>query len=193
MITDFNKALRSFLVRELGITNNAVEIDFAQPQRAWSQALAGPTLNLFLHDLRENNKLRGRQPGVQMAVNGYAAIMQRQPLYMDLHYMITAWTKEPSDEFELLQRTLVALFRYGELPQDLVAAHFPDPEVSIPFKIAQYDTVINPRDIWSVLNNEMRAAIDLVATVPLNPYQEFKTPLVREVETRYDLSLRRQS
>lgn len=193
MITDCNDALRNLLVRELEISNNEIEIAFEQPRRTWSQALSRPTLNLYLHDIRENNKLRGRQPGVRVTPSGQDVLMQRQPLFLDLHYMITAWTMELRDEMALLERTLVALFRFGELPADLVEHHFRDRELSIPFKIAQYDTVINPRDIWSVLDNEMRTAIDLVATIPCNPYQPMRTPLVRELETRYDYSLPRQT
>lgn len=193
MITDFNDALRSLLIRELEIRPDEVEIAFEQPQRLWSQALTRPTLNLYLHDIRENNKLRGRQPGVRTTPRGDDVMLQRQPLFLDLHYMITAWATKSQDEVALLERTLVVLFRHGELPPDLVEYHFTERDVSIPFKIAQYDTVINPRDIWSVLNNEMRTAIDLVATIPLNPYQPFRTPLVRELETRYDYSLPRQT
>jgi hypothetical protein len=193
VITDFNDALRNLLVRELEISNNEVEIAFEQPRRTWSQALSRPTLNLYLHDIRENNKLRGRQPGLQTTPSGQDVLLQRQPLFLDLHYMVTAWTMELRDEMALLERTLVALFRFGELPADLVEDHFRDRDLSIPFKIAQYDTVINPRDIWSVLDNEMRTAIDLVATIPCNPYQPFRTPLVREMETRYDYSLPRQT
>ena len=62
MIDDLDQVLRQLLIRELPIKNREVDVDFDQPTREWSGRLSRPTLNLFLYDLRENNKLRQTRP-----------------------------------------------------------------------------------------------------------------------------------
>jgi hypothetical protein len=63
MIDDLDEALRQLLIAELPIVSNEVDIAFEPPTRDWSARLSRPTLNLFMHDLRENNKLRTQQHG----------------------------------------------------------------------------------------------------------------------------------
>lgn len=186
MIDQLNDALRTLLLRELPVKTNELDIVFQQPRREWSVRLSRPTLNIFLHDIRENGKLRGQQPAWNTAINGHVATLSRQPRSIDLHYMITAWTTYPADEHRLLMRVLTIFMRYGELPGNILKQHFrTQQENGIPFKVAQYDMHINPRDLWSVLDNEMRASIDLMATITVNPTADVELPLVREVETTY--------
>ena len=44
--------------------------------------------------------------------------------FLDLHYMITAWTSDPEDEHRLLASTLLALFRNPNLPEELLPESF---------------------------------------------------------------------
>ena len=53
-IADLDEALRTLLERELGRHGfEGVEIAFDAPSKEWSGKLTGPTVNLFLYDLRE--------------------------------------------------------------------------------------------------------------------------------------------
>lgn len=182
MISDLDEALRELLIRDIPVGNNEIEISFDPPKREWSSRLSRPTLNLFMHDIRENNKLRTQQPNLNVTVNGNAATLSRQAMRIDVHYMITAWTNDPGDEHRLLMRTLMVMLRYRELPEELFFGLLQDQEMGIPYKIAQYDTQISPRELWSVLDNEMRPSLDLVATVAVNPFEDLTVPLVRETE-----------
>ncbi len=98
MINDLDETLRKLLIREIPIKNGEVEISFDQPKREWSARLNRPTLNLYLYDIRENNKLRQTQPmwEVERQANG-TVTQRRKPFRVDLHYMITAWAAEPED------------------------------------------------------------------------------------------------
>ena len=58
MFDELDEALRRLLIREIPIKNNEVDISFDQPKSEWSARLNRPTVNLFLHDVRENTKLR---------------------------------------------------------------------------------------------------------------------------------------
>ena len=185
MIDEFDEALREFLIRELPVRDNEIDIAFDQPSREWSARLSRPTLNLFLRDLRENSKLRAPHPNLQQTVNGDSMRIVRQPVRVDLFYMATAWANDPLDEHRILSRMLSVLFRYREIPPDILAQHVAGQDAGVPLKMAQYDTQPGTSDLWSVLDNELRPAVDLVATVTIHPHVEFEVPLVREVDVQF--------
>jgi hypothetical protein len=184
MISDLDEVLRHWLIRELPIRNGEVDIEFDQPIREWSSRLTKPTLNLFLHDLRENNTLREADWEMHKKGDG-TYTRRRKPLRLDLRYMITAWTAEPEDEHRLLTRTLMALYRYPYLPEDLLPESLQGQPVPIPVQIAHFEELRTPADIWSALDNELRAVIACVITLSLNPYQEFTGPLVKTRDLRF--------
>ncbi len=183
MINDVDKVLRQLLVREMPIQNGEIKIEFEQPKREWSTRLNRPTLNIFLHDLRENNTLR--QAEWEIKRNGDGSLSrQRMPIRLDLYYIITAWATHPEDEHLLLSRALTVLFLHPFLPEDLLPDSLRGQPKPIQMRTAQRDAQYNPADLWGVLDNELRPAIDCLVTVALNPYQEFPVPLVRTRDLR---------
>jgi hypothetical protein len=190
MIDDLDEVLRQFLIRDLPIKNGEVDIKFDQPKREWSARVSRPTLNLFLYDIRENQKLRQTQPAWEMVRNDDGTVTKRRkPARVDLHYMITAWAAEAEDEHRLLSRTLMALFRYPHLPEELLPESFQGQPVPIPIMVAQYDELRTPTDVWNVLDNEMRPALACIVTLAIDPYLPIVTPLVRTRELRIGPSL----
>ena len=184
MIDDLDEVLEQLLKRELPIKNREIEIAFDSPKREWSARLNKPTLNLFLYDLRENATLR--QPEWQVEKNqngGYSKV--RAPSRVDLHYMVTAWANKPEDEHHILARTLLALFRFPLLPEDLLPEVLQDQPVPIPMRTAEHDQLRSPADIWSALDNELRPAISCVITLALSPYKAITGPLVKTRELRF--------
>jgi hypothetical protein len=185
MIDDLDDALRELLIRDLPITSNEVDIAFNQPTREWSSRLSRPTLNLFMHDVRENNKLRTQQPYLGSSANGFVATISPSPVRLDVHYMITAWANDPGDEHRLLGRTLMVLYRYKALPEEFHVGQLVADEYDIMMKVAQYDQRDIRRDIWSMLDNEMRPIIDLTVTLAIEPFADWEVPLVRETEITF--------
>ena len=184
MIDDLDEVLRQLLIRELPIKNGEVDISFDQPKREWSSRISRPTLNLFIYDLHENNKLRmSKQWRIESNGDG-TATQRRPPVRMDAHYMITAWAADPGDEHRLLARTLAVLLRLPSLPEDLLPESLQNQPVSIPLEVAQPEALINATDIWSVLDNEMRPAIACIITLAVDPYLPVEDPLVRTLELR---------
>ena len=185
MIDDLDEVLRKLFIRELPVKNGEIDITFDQPRREWSARLSRPTLNIFLHDMNENKKLRQTQPiwEVTRDDNGKAT-KRRKPVRVDLHYMITAWATEPEDEHRLLSRTLMALFRVPQLPEELLPKSLQDQPVLIPITVAQSEELRNPADLWGAMDNEQRPAITCIVTLALNPYQPVTGPLVRTRELR---------
>jgi hypothetical protein len=184
MLHELDEVLRQLLILEIPIKNGEVDIAFDQPAREWSSRLSRPTLNLFLHDIRENLKLRASQQWLIEHNPDGTATQRRTPVRVDLHYMITAWANEPDDEHNLLARTLMALFHQPHLPQDLLPDSLKDQPTPIPLRVAQEDELRNVADVWNALDNEMRPSIALTVTLALDPYLPLTTPLVRTRELR---------
>ena len=191
MIDELDEILRQYLIRELPIKNSEVDIAFNQPKREWSARISRPTLNLFLYDVRENTKLRQHNPAFEIERTPQGvAVQRRRPIRVDLYYMITAWATEPEDEHRLMGRTLMALSRYANIPEELLTDSFSDQPAPIPITVAQRELLEKPTDLWGVLDNELRPALGCLLTIALNPYQPVETPLVRTAEIRFGQSQR---
>ncbi len=185
MFQDLDEVLRQLLVRELPIKQNEVDITFDQPKREWSARLNRPTLNLFLHDIRENLKLRQSQQWFIEHNKDGTVTQRRTPTRVDLYYLVTAWASEPDDEHNLLARTLMVLFRQPNLPADLLPESLSGQPVPIAMQVAQEVSPENPSDMWNVLDNEIRPAIRLIVTLTIDPYKELISPVVRTREVRF--------
>jgi len=185
MLDDLDDAIRDLLTTEMPINANEVDIAFDQPTREWSSRLSRPTINCFMHDVRENVKLRTHQPYLGVSAVGMTANVSANPIRLDVHYMITTWANDPADEHRLLGRLLMVMFRYKALPEQYLLNTLEDMEFDILIKIAQYDQRDFRREIWSMLDNEMRPIIDLCLTIAIEPEAEWTVPLVRSTEISF--------
>jgi hypothetical protein len=185
MIDDLDEALREILTRDMPINASEVDIAFETPTREWSSRLSRPTINCFMHDVRENTKLRTRQPYLGVSSSGMSASVNVNPIRLDIHYLITAWANDPADEHRLLGRLLMVLFRYQVLPEESLLGSLEDSEFDILVKVAQVDQREFRREIWSMLDNEMKPIIDLTLTIAIEPYAPWDVPLVRSTEISF--------
>ncbi|MEM7536647.1 MAG: DUF4255 domain-containing protein [Chloroflexota bacterium] len=184
MIDQLDDALEQLFVQGIPITNQEVDISFEQPTRSWSSRLSRPSINIFMHDIRENASLRGLNPIYNTEYYGTShASVSMRPVAFNIHYVITAWANEPSDEHRILSRIMAVLVRERQMPDDLLSTYLPEyTETGVQFMVAQYETKINPRDMWTVMDNEIRPSVDLIATISINPYEELIVPLVRSLD-----------
>jgi hypothetical protein len=186
MIDDLDEALRLLLIRELPVKNGEVDIQFHQPRREWSARLSRPTLNLFLYDLKENVKLRPASPAWRVEQRGdHTVTLRQRPVRVELRYVLTAWANEPADEHRLLARAVMALFRFPELPVDVLPESLQGQPAPITVEVAQPDGLVNPSDFWSAMDNEMRPAIMCCISMALDPNKPFTTPLVTGRQLRF--------
>lgn len=166
-------------------TKDLINFTFQPPTEKNRQSWAEATISIFLHDIRENNKLRGQRSEMKSVGNDDRVQQRGGDVNFDLHYLITVWIAEGQQtlEHDILFAVMSALLRNDGLPRDLQRRYLPEVAEGVSFKVAQYDTHVNPRDIWSIFGGDMRVSIDLVATVTFNPYHyEPPVPLVREVD-----------
>jgi hypothetical protein len=185
VIRDVDEVLRQLLIREIEIKGNEVDIVFDQPKREWSSRLSKPTIDLFLFDLRENLKLRTAEIYKSIPQPDGTSEIKRNPVRLDLRYLMTAWVKEPEDEHLLLSSALMALLRYPFLPSELLPEVFNNQPGPIPLTVATFTDEKGPVDkfseIWGVLDNELRPGVLVTLTVAMDPY----IPIIaRQVLTR---------
>jgi hypothetical protein len=163
VIADLDEALRALLRRELERHGfEGVEVVFDAPSKEWSGRLTGPTVDLFLYDLREATE-RAEVSGTERRGNGQAMVTP-PPMHLELTYATTAWTQAVEDEHRLLSQILSILFSYPQLPVDAVEHH---PSAA---RVAGVEiSVGRPReekaDFWTSIGGSYKASVDLVAHV----------------------------
>ena len=185
MIADIDKAMREFLYKEIPLRKNEVEISFDQPKREWSARLTKPTINLYLFDLKENLDLRGSEQWARKDLENGLVELRRNPVRMDLEYLITAWTKEVVDEHQLLSNVLVLLLRTPILSDDFLPDHLKNPSVPIRLEAVQSDVLANPSTLWNTLDNVFKPGIRLKVTLSIDPYQPLLVPAVSTTEISF--------
>lgn len=185
-IADLDEALRTLLKRELGRHGfEGVEIAFDAPSKEWSGKLTGPTVDLFLYDLREAMDRAVATP-TERRGNGIA-IVSDPPLHLELTYAVTAWTKAVEDEHRLLSQALAVLFSYSEVPSEVISENATT-------TLGRAETSVGrPReekaDFWTSVGGQYKASIDYVVHIVIESGGSFvRGPEVRTATIRSRLS-----
>lgn len=179
MLDDLDKTLESILRKRGGIGSD-IEVAFDQPNREWASRLSRPTLNLFVFDVRENQRLR--QVDREVHRNGNSASITVPPRRMDVAYLVTAWTRKIEDEHRLIWRALSTMKRFMYLTPDACEGNLRYSRIDIPLLVAETspNMTTNLVDLWSVLDNQMHIGFTVIATLELDMAFEEETPLVLE-------------
>ena len=178
MISDLDEAIKQVLIEKGAIDPAEVDINFEMPNREWSASVSKPTVNLYLYDVRENHQLRGTEWAVTKDENGRAT-RRKNPSRVDIAYIITVWTNDIADEHRLLWHVLLTLFRYPELPEEVLSGQLVGHSYPIKAVTGQPDGLFNnPADFWSALDNEIKPSISYVVTLPLDTDMAFVAPVV---------------
>ncbi|MBE0430670.1 MAG: DUF4255 domain-containing protein [Dehalococcoidia bacterium] len=173
-----NESIKELLTKRGLLDPAEVDIKFEMPNRGWSASISKPTVNIYLYDVRENLQLRGTEWLVTRDENG-KAVRKKNPNRVDVAYLITAWTSDIADEHSLLWHVLRTLSKYPELPRELLSEQLAGQEYPIRASTAQPDGLFNnPSDFWSALDNEIKASINYVVTLPLDTDVAFTAPVV---------------
>ncbi len=179
MLNNLDETIKQLLVKKGALDNRAIDISFEMPDREWSASLSKPTINIFLYDIRENHRLRGTEFSLTRDQNGNTT-KKKNASRIDISYLVTVWTNDIADEHRLLWHVLATLFRFQELPEDILSKPLSDKKYSIISTCAQPDGLFNnPADFWSSLDNEIKPSINYVVTLPLDTDMAFTAPMVR--------------
>lgn len=179
MLSDLDETVKQLLIQKGKLDPAEVDINYNTPDREWSSSVSKPTINIYLYDIRENHRLRSTEFTIDRDENGKAT-RKKTPSRMDFSYLITVWTKDIADEHRLLWHVLMTLFRFSELPEDILTGQLVNQTCPIKASTAQPDGLFNnPADFWSALDNEIKPSVSYVVTLPLDIDIAFTAPPVK--------------
>ena len=182
MIADIDGALRELFYQEIPLRKGEVEISFEQPKREWASRLSKPCLNVYLFDLKENLELRGSEQWSRKDLEDGNIALHRNPVRIDLNYLITSWAKDIHDEHQLLSKALFSLLRLPVLPEKYLPESLKGTEDPILLDTAQNNLLANPSELWNTLDNDLRPGIRLRITISVDPHGPIIVPAVSTTE-----------
>jgi len=185
MINTLDETIKKLILEKGGFKTGDVDIRFDQPTRDWAAGLTKPAINCYLYDMRENRELRNREWIVEREPNGQSK-KKIAPLRVDLSYLITAWTNEVEDEHAVLWRVLVALSSVPTLPDSLLKGELVQQPYPIMTQTAQVSEAMrNLSDLWNVMENELKPAINYTVTLAVDREYAFSGPMVFTKHVRF--------
>ena len=186
MISDVDEALRNLILDSLTVSRQNVDIKYDLPSRDWASRLNRPTINLFLFDIRENLRLRGAEQARQFPLPNGKVEVRRNPVRIDLRYLLTAWTKDPEDEHLLLSDALYTLLRNPVIPDQYASEQMKKQQFQTILDAAVYQPEHGPTEkateIWGVIGNDIHAGFIVTVTITVDPYEPLVFPQVSSVE-----------
>jgi hypothetical protein len=186
MISDVDEALRNLILDSLTVSRQNVDIKYDLPSRDWASRLNRPTINLFLFDIRENLRLRGAEQARQIPLADGKVEIRRNPVRIDLRYLLTAWTKDPEDEHLLLSDTLLTLLRNPTIPDKYASEQMKKQQFPVILDAAVYQPEHGPTEkateIWGVIGNDIHAGFIVTVTITVDPYEPLVFTQVSSIE-----------
>ena len=167
MIHDVDESLRTLVERDV-LNGSGVDISFEAPTRDWASRLTGPTLSLYLYDIREDLDRRQIQHEEIRDDTGRVTARRPPPRRFKLSYLISAWTQRAEDEHRLLSAVLSCFLRFDALPSEVLTGSFVDSEYPLRLTVAlplPPDRSLS--DTWSALGGELKPSLDLIVTTPI--------------------------
>jgi hypothetical protein len=162
VIHEIDESLRNLVRRDLPSIGDA-EVVFDAPTKEWASRRSGPTIDVYLYDIRED--MRRRQLGrVDLHDDeGHTVAHRVPPRFFKLSYLLTAWTQRPEDEHRLLSELLTCFLRNDALAVDDQVGELAAQGVPLPMTLAvppPEDRALS--DVWSALGGELKPSLDLV-------------------------------
>jgi hypothetical protein len=182
MIHDVDETLRAWLLRD-ALNGSAVEVSFEAPTSEWGARRQGPTLNVYLYDIREDLGRRVHQWEDHRGSDGVVVDRRLPPRLFKLAYLVTAWTQRAEDEHRLLSAALSCFLRADALPADLLQGSLAGLTQPVRATIGLPSAQGGPiSEVWTALGGELKPSLDLVVTAPfeLGRSQPFGPPVSAE-------------
>ena len=164
VIFETDQALATLLkTRVLG--GAPIGVAFDPPSRPWIAALKGPTVNLFMFDLRENPHRRESAYEEIRDENG-RVIGRRAPMQRwDLHYTVSVFAPQVLVEHKVLAAVLRYFAGIDVLPEDVLPPALAEPGYPI-----LVSTGSGPkRGMFLNYAGDIKASFEMAITVPIPP------------------------
>ncbi|RJE76977.1 hypothetical protein CWB96_06360 [Pseudoalteromonas citrea] len=200
LVFKLQKALKTFInERILALTDGQVDQDvqlsFRVPDKSFFDKVVNnvPTVNCYLIGVGEDiNRRQSEIPRMQVNDTQTGSIYYKEPKFVTLTYMLTAWSKddEKSAEVEhlILSYLLCGLGRYDFLPSEILNAH----NIQLnPYGIRaqlfgneQSDKVSG--QVWQALGSSPKPTLLYSLSLPIPVFEPIELPIVREINNLLD-------
>jgi len=167
MIHEVDELLEKLVKRD-ALNGSQVELEFDAPTKDWVARRNGPTVDLYLYDIRED--LQRRVPSWEDARGKDGTVVARQlpPRRFKLSYLVTAWTQRPEDEHRLLSALLSAFIRNPMIKAEDLEGALAEPDLPVYIDVGQPPSQDRSlADVWSALGGELKPSLDVVVTAPI--------------------------
>ena len=180
----------------------AQHVGFTPPDVEWRHVVknigAGRALNVYLVDLREHRKLRSIERARTQV--GDALIDLPAPMYMDCHYLISAWSTnstpadKTSEELAVLYQASAVLANNPVIdPHQVFGAMVPEwfpPEqldVDWPITLLPPDGFPKMAEFWGTMGADFRwkPVVYMIVTIPVELITVVSGPMVTTLITDY--------
>ncbi len=188
MIQDVDESLRQLMLGEFkkledSPIKDASQVSFGMPTASEADKAKKPTLNLYLHDVREN--VQQRESGMlPIRSDGQIVGKQLAPVHLDLSYLVSVHgEQDPHAEHRILSDSITVALRNKIVPEKYLAGSLePTGAGALMLSIGQPDqpAYANPPGLWAALGGQTRPMLGLLATAIFNPYETRLVSLVRE-------------
>lgn len=151
------------------------DVSFVVPDRDYKPGT--PTVNLFLHGVKENRDLRNNAPTVEIKDGVVTSL--HAPLRVDCTYLVTAWAKsDVKDEqsatvqHQLLGQALLWLSRFPVIPAEYLQGNLKAQPYDVPTLVAQLPGDAGLGQFWTALGIAPRPSFYLTATIAMQVFTE---------------------
>lgn len=154
------------------------QIDFSHPSNRKEEA-AGPTLNLYIYDIRESKQMQhsGRQVERKITRALQPAPINWSPNWFDISILLTAWDRTTLGECHMMSEAITVLLRHRLLREEFLVSGlrgYGNLNMTV-----SLEPQVETGSLWSALTIPLRPAIYLMVTVPFEA-EKASVPLVWE-------------
>jgi hypothetical protein len=170
MIHEVDEALKALVTRD-GLNGLRVELSLDSPTKDWNARRTGPTVNLYLYEIREDPARREVAYEEIRDESGMVVDRRQPPRRIRLYYAVTAWAQRPEDEHRILSLILACFLKHDAIPQDLLTGALVDQPLPVRIGLSTIPTTdfqMSLNDMWARLDGDYHAALDLLVTVPFD-------------------------
>lgn len=171
MIENVDSTLKEYLFEVLDKPSDTeLDFSFVLPNKEWlkSAATSKNWINIYLLEIRENTELR-RNDESQKNYSADKVEKKKQPLYVDLYYLVTFYNKEGSSaqEHKYLESVLLSLYDFPNRVHDHIADTTLLKQITLELFPKPFIDEQLGYQLWSALDQDARPYIPIKVTVPL--------------------------
>ena len=159
MLELIDESLEAFFRATVPLSATDVDVSFDAPDREWAAKLTRPTVNIFLWDIRRS--ISRARSGTRTVERAGQVFHVAPPPFLELRYVVTAWTSDHGDERALLAGLIRSILGNGAIGRDFLTDAFD--EFSLP-TLSMAAAGEDHMDVFKALDGQLKPGLNVVLT-----------------------------